>query len=136
MQQVRRLHHRLFLRYLYVEHGFYQWRRSIAELRNLTGHTSFLAEAQAEQAICCPKSVKGVKPIVNDKAHKECLAHIYADRIPRDHRRLKQALNEDLRHGRRGSVLVDGFLADNGDTVSSLGSVLLLLCGPTVTAKT
>ncbi len=47
-EQVRRLHHHLILRHLDVEDDLYQWRRSIAEMRNLDGYTSFFAEAQAK----------------------------------------------------------------------------------------
>lgn len=132
-QQVRRLHYHLILRHLDVEHDFYQWRRAIAELRNLEGYMSFLAEAQAEQTTGQKKRQRGETN--SKKAHKEYLAHIYADRTPRDYQRIKQALKKDLRHGRRWSILVDGFLAHNGDTISGLGSGLLLLCGPALATK-
>ena len=69
------------------------------------------------------------------EAHKEYLAHIYADRTPKDYERVKQALKKDLRHGRRWSILVDGFVADNGDSIPGLGLGLLLLCGPAVAKK-
>ena len=58
-KQVRRLHHHLVLRHLDIEHDLYQWRRSIAELRNLDGYTSFLAEAQAKQTTCTKKRQRG-----------------------------------------------------------------------------
>ena len=48
---------------------------------------------------------------------------------------MKQALKKDLRHGRRWSILVDGFVADNGDSIPGLGLGLLLLCGPAVAQK-
>jgi len=50
-KQVRRLHHHLILRHLDVEDDLHQWQRSIAEMRNLDGYTSFFAEAQAKQRI-------------------------------------------------------------------------------------
>ncbi|KAK3169608.1 hypothetical protein OEA41_008992 [Lepraria neglecta] len=37
----------------------------------------------------------------SNKAYKEYLAYIYADRTPQDYERVKQALKKDLRHGRR-----------------------------------
>ena len=48
---------------------------------------------------------------------------------------MKQAVKKDLRHGRRWSILVDGFVADNGDSIPGLGLGLLLLCGPAVAKK-
>ncbi|KAG8529808.1 uncharacterized protein KY384_005289 [Bacidia gigantensis] len=71
----------------------------------------------------------------SNKAQKEYLAHIYADRTPQDYERVKQALRKDLRHGRRWSILVNGFVAENGDSISGLGLGLLLLCGPGVARK-
>ena len=47
-EQVRRLYYYLILRHLNIEDNLYQWRRSIAEIRNLDGYTSFFAEAQAK----------------------------------------------------------------------------------------
>jgi len=131
--QIRRLHYHLVLRHLDVEHDLYQWRRSIAELRNLDGYTSFLAEAQAQQTTCTKKRHRGETN--SSKAHKEYLAHIYADRTPHDYLRIKRALKKDLRHGRRWSILVNGFHADEGDIVPGLGSGLLLLCGAAMARK-
>ena len=89
-KQVRRLHHYLVLRHLDVEHDLYQWQRSIAELRNLDGYTSFLAEAQAQQMTYTKKRQRGETD--SSKAHKEYLAHIYADRTPQDYPRIKRTL--------------------------------------------
>ena len=47
-EQVRRLHHHLILRHLDVEDDLHQWRRSIAEMRNLDYYASFFAEARAK----------------------------------------------------------------------------------------
>ena len=109
-EQVRRLHHHLILRHLDVEDDLHQWRRSI-EQTHQSGESN------------------------SNKAHKEYLAHIYADRTPKDYERVKQALKKDLRHGRRWSILVDGFVADNGDSIPGLSLGLLLLCGPAVAKK-
>jgi hypothetical protein len=132
-EQVRRLHHHLILRHLDVEDDLHQWRRSIAEIRNLDGYTSFFAEAQAKQRTHEYTRQSGESS--SNKAHKEYLAHIYADRTPKDYKRAKQALKKDLRHGRRWSILVDGFVADDGDMIPGLGLGLLLLCGPTTAKK-
>lgn len=40
-----------------------------------------------------------------NKAHKEYLAHIYANRATQDYERIKQVLKEDLRHGRQWAEL-------------------------------
>ena len=101
-KQVRRLHHHLVLRHLDVEDDLHQWRRSIAEMRNLDGYTSFFAEAQAKYHI--HKHTRRSGENNSNKAHKEYLAHIYADRTPQDYKRVKQALKKDLRHGRRWSI--------------------------------
>lgn len=132
-KQVRRLHHHLILRHLDVEDDLHQWRRSIGEMRNLDGYTSFFAEAQAKQMI--HKHTRQSGESNSNKAHKEYLAYIYADRIPQDYERVKQALKKDLRHGRRWSILVDGFVADSGDSIPGLGLGLLLLCGPAIARK-
>ena len=132
-EQVRRLHYHLILRHLDVEDDLHQWQRSIAEMRNLDGYASFFAEAQVKQRIHKQARQRGESN--SNKAHKEYLAHIYADRTPQDYERVKQALKKDLRHGRRWSILVNGFVADNGDRVPGLGLGLLLLCGPAVAKK-
>lgn len=132
-EQVRRLRHHLILRHLDVDHDLHQWRRSIAEMRNLDGYTSFLAEAQAEQKSHRQIRQRGESNI--NKAHKEYIAYLYADRTPRDHKRAKEGLKKDLRHGRRWSILVNGFIADDGKTISGLGLGLLLLCGPATAKK-
>jgi len=95
-KQVRRLHHHLILRHLDVEDDLHQWRRSIGEMRNLDGYTSFFTEVQAKQII--HKHTRQSGESNSNKAHKEYLAHIYADRTPQDYERVKQALKKDLRH--------------------------------------
>ena len=132
-EQVRRLHHHLILRHLDVEDDLHQWQRSIAEMRNLDGYATFFAEARAKQGI--HKQTRQSGESNSNKAHKEYLAHIYADRTPKDYERVKQALKKDLRHGRRWSILVDGFVADNEDSIPGLGLGLLLLCEPAVAKK-
>ena len=52
-----------------------------------------------------------------------------------DYRRAKQGLQKDLRHRRRWSILIDGFVTDDGETVPCLGSGILLLCGPATAKK-
>ena len=131
--QIRRLHHYLVLRYLNMKHDLYQWRRSIAELRNLNGYTSFLVEAQAKQRICTKKRSR--EEINSNKAHQEYLAHIYADRTPRNYQRIKRAFKKNLRHGRRWSILINNFLADDGNVIPRLGSEFLLLCETTAASK-
>ena len=81
-------------------------------MRNLDGYASFFAEARAKQGIHKQRRQRGESN--SNKAHKEYLAHIYADRTPKDYARVKQAVKKDLRHGRRWSILVDGFVADKG----------------------
>lgn len=98
-EQVRRLYHHLILRHLDVEHDLHQWRRSIAEMRNLDGYTSFFAETQAKQKT--HRQVRQRGESNSNKAHKEYIAYLYADRIPRDYKRAKESLKKDLRHGRR-----------------------------------
>lgn len=71
---------------------------------------------------------------VGREAHMEYLAHIYAERTPKGYVRAKQGLQRDLRNRRRWSILVDGFVADDSNTVPGLGLGFLLLCGP-VTAR-
>jgi len=132
-EQVQRLHHHLILRHLDVEDDLHQWRRSIAEMRNLDGYTSFFAEVQVKQR--SRKRVRQSGENNSNKAHKEYLAHIYADRTPKDYKRAKQALKKDLRHGRRWSILVHGFAADDGDVIPGLGLGLLLLCGASTAKK-
>jgi len=132
-EQVRRLHHHLILRHLDVEDDLHQWRRSIAEMRNLDGYTSFFAEAQAKQRI--HKQTRQSGESNSNKAHKEYLAHIYADRTLQGYERVKQALKKDLRHGRRWSILVDGFVTGDREMIPGLGLGLLLLCGPAIAQK-
>jgi hypothetical protein len=56
----------------------------------------------------------------SQKAHKEYLAYIYADRSPKDFDKAKQSLKTNLQFGRRWSILVEGFV-DKGDVVPGLG---------------
>ncbi len=53
----------------------------------------------------------------NDDSQKPTLVHIYADRTPKDYKRAKQGLQKDLRNGRRWSILSDGFLTDDGNSI-------------------
>jgi len=76
-KQVLRLHHHLILRHLDVEDDLHQWRRSIAEMRNLDGYTSFFAEAQAKHRIREHTRQSGESN--SNKAHKAYLAHICVD---------------------------------------------------------
>lgn len=131
--QARRLQHHLILRHLNIEDDLHQWRRSIAERRNLNGYSSFFAETQAKHRTEKHTRQSGVK--TSSAAHKEYLAHIYADRTPKDYKRVKQGLKKDLRYGRRWSILLDGFVTDDGNTISGLGLGFLLLCGPTTARK-
>jgi len=66
-KQVLRLHHHLVLRHLNMDHDLYQWRRSITELRNLDGYTSFLTEAQAKSTTYTKKRRRGETN--SNKAH-------------------------------------------------------------------
>jgi len=65
----------------------------------------------------------------------EYLAHIYADRTPKDYKRAKQGLQKDLRNERRWSILIDGFVTDDGNSIPGLGLGFLLLCGPATVRK-
>ena len=132
-KQVLRLHNHLVLRHLDMDHDLCQWRRSIAELRNLDGYMSFLAEAHAEQTTCTKKRRRGETN--SNKAHKEYLAYIYADRTPQDYPSIQRALKKDLRHGRRWSILVNGYIAEDGNVIPGLGSGILLLGGAAITSK-
>ena len=55
-EQVRRLHHHLILRHLDVEDDLHQWRRSIAEMRNLDGYATFFAEVTESSFSSSPAS--------------------------------------------------------------------------------
>ncbi len=127
-EQACRLQYHLILRHLNIEDDLHQWRRSIAERRNLDGYNAFLAEAQAKQKGRKYARQRGERN--SGKAHADYLAHIYADRTPKDYKRAKQGLQKDLRNGRRWSILIDGFVTDNGNRVPGLGLGFLLLCGP------
>jgi hypothetical protein len=71
----------------------------------------------------------------NQKAHKEYLAYIYADRSPRDFDKAKQSLKTNLEFGRRWSILVEGFVGEGDVVVPGLGLGALLLCGPSIRKK-
>ena len=132
-EQAHRLHHHLILRYLAVDHDLLQWRRSIAETRNLAWYTSFLAEVQTRQ-----KSYKHIGrggENNSNKAHTQYLAHIYADRTPKDYKRAKEDPKKDLRYGRRWSILKESFVTDEEDVVPGLGLGFLLLCGPSMAKR-
>ncbi len=132
-EQARRLQHHLILRHLDIEDDLYQWRRSIAGRRNLDGYNTFLAELQAKQKTGKHTRRSGERS--SSKAHVEYLAHIYADRTPKDYKRAKQGLQKDLRHGRRWSIMVDGFVANDGNSIPGLGLRFLLLCGSATARK-
>ena len=48
-EHARRLQYHLILQHLDIEDDLHQWRRSIAERRNLAGYNNFFVEAQAKQ---------------------------------------------------------------------------------------
>jgi hypothetical protein len=123
---VRRLHYHLILDHLGIEDDLYQWRRSIAEINNLNGYNAFLAEAE--------QHTRRSGETNSQKAHKDYLAYIYADRAPKDFDKAKQALKKNLEFGRRWSILVDGFVEGN-TVVPGLGLGALLLCGPYIKKK-
>jgi len=132
-EQARRLQYHLILRHLDIEDDLHQWRRSIAERRNLDGYNAFFTEAQAKQRVRKYTRRNGERS--SSKAHTDYLAHIYADRTPKDYKRARQGLQKDLRNGRRWSILIDGFVTDNGHSISGLGLGFLLLCGPATARK-
>lgn len=132
-EQARRLQYHLILRHLDIEDDLHQWRRSIAERRNLDGYNTFFTEAQAKQRT--KKRTRRSGERSSSKAHIEYLAHIFADRIPKDYKRAKQGLQKDLRNGRRWSILIDGFVTDDGNSIPGLGLGFLLLCGPATARK-
>ena len=132
-ERTRRLHSHLILRHLDVENDLYQWRRSIAERRNLDGYNSFFAEVQAKQRTRKQTRRRGERS--SCKAQVEYLAHLYTDRTPRDYKRAKQGLQKDLRNGRRWSILIDGFVTDDGNHIPGLGLGFLLLCGSATARK-
>ena len=98
-EQARRLQHHLILRHLDVEDDLHQWRRSIAERRNLDRYNAFYTEAQAKRRTEGHTLRSGERS--SSIAHKEYLAHIFSDRNPKDYKRAKQSLQKDLRHRRR-----------------------------------
>ena len=132
-EQARRLQCHLILRHLDVEDDLHQWRRSITERRNLDGYNAFFAEAQAKQKSRKYTRRRGERN--SGKVHADYLAHIYADRSPKNYQRAKQGLQKDLRNGRRWSILVDGFITENGNSMPGLGLGFLLLCGPATARK-
>lgn len=131
--QARRLQHHLILRHLNIEDDLHQWRRSIAKRRNLDGYSSFFADTQAKH--WTEKHTRQSEVKNSSAAHTEYLAHIYANRTPKNYKHVKQGLKKDLRYGRRWSILLDDFVTDDGNTISGLGLGFLLLCGPTTARK-
>ncbi|KAK3177146.1 hypothetical protein OEA41_008474 [Lepraria neglecta] len=132
-EQAYRLHHHLILRHLAVDHDLLQWRPSTAETRNLTWYVSFLAEAQTRQKSSKHVGRRGENN--SNKAHTQYLAHIYADRTPKDYKRAKEDPKKDLRYGRRWSILKESFVTDEEDVVLGLGLDFLLLCGPSMAKR-
>lgn len=127
-EQARRLQHHLILRHLDIDDDLYQWRRPIEERRNLDGYSAFFREAQAKQMT--EKHIRRRGERSSSTAQVEYLAHIYADRTPKDYKRAKQGFQKDLRNGRRWSILIDDFVTDDGGVIPGLGLGFLLLCGP------
>lgn len=130
---VRRLHYHVILDHLGIEDDLYQWRRSIAEINNLNGYRAFFAEAEGETKQ--RQRTRWTGETNSQKAHKEYLAHIYADRTPKDFHKAKQALKKNLEFGRRWSILVDSYVGEGDVVVPGLGPGVLLLCGPSVKKK-
>ncbi|KAK3170217.1 hypothetical protein OEA41_009603 [Lepraria neglecta] len=98
-EQARRLQSHLILRHLDIEDDLHQWRRSIAERRNLNGYNTFLTEAKAK--LRTERSTRWSGERSSSQAHTEYLARIYSDRTLKDYKRAKQGFQKDLRHGRR-----------------------------------
>jgi hypothetical protein len=95
----------------------------------LNGYEVFVteAEAQVKQGSRACRS----RETTSQMAHKDYLAHIYADRAPRDFEKAKRALKKNLEFGRRWTILVDGYV-DGDVKMSGLGLSILLVCGPSV----
>jgi hypothetical protein len=66
---VHRLHHHLILRQLNIEDDLHQWRRSIAEIRNLEGYLAFLAEVSRQRTTRKQVRQRGEKD--TDRARKD-----------------------------------------------------------------
>ena len=130
---VHRLHHHLILRHLRIEDDLHQWRRSIAEIKNLEGYQAFFAEANHQRI--SGKNVRQSGENNSNKAHKEYLAHIFTDRVPQDFEKAKLALKKDLQFGRRWSILIDGFPDGDNSITLGLGLGVILLCGPSMKSK-
>jgi hypothetical protein len=130
---VRRLHCHLILDHLGTEDDLYLWRRSIAEINNLNSYRAFFTETEGEMKRKKPTRRTGEPN--SQKAHKEYLAYIYADRSPKDFDKAKQSLKTNLEFGRRWSILVEGFGGEGDVVVPGLGLGALLLCGPSIRKK-
>ena len=100
--------------------------------RNLAWYVSFLAEVQTRQKSYKHVGRRGENN--SNKAHRQYLAHIYADRTPKDYKRAKEYPKKDLRHGRQWSILKESFVTDE-DVVLGLGLGFLLLCGPSMAKR-
>jgi hypothetical protein len=96
---VRRLQYHLILDHLGTEDDLYLWRRLIAEINNLNGYRAFFAQAEGEMKR--KKSTRRTGETNSQKAHKEYLVYIFADRSPRDFEKAKQSLKKNLEFGRR-----------------------------------
>lgn len=57
------------------------------------------------------------------------------DWTPKNYKRAKQGLQKDLRNGRWWSILIDGFVTDDGNSIPELRLGFLLLCGPATVRK-
>jgi hypothetical protein len=115
----RRLHYHLILDRLGTEDHLYLWRRSIAEINNLNGYRAFFAEAEGEMKH--KKSTRRTDETNSQKAHKEYLSYIFADRFPRDFDKAKPSLKTNLEFRRRWSILTDSFVDDGDVVVPGLG---------------
>jgi len=71
----------------------------------------------------------------SQKAHKEYLTYIYADRSPKDFDKAKQSLKTNLEFRRRWSILVEDFVGEGDLVVPELSLGAFLLCGPSIRKK-
>ena len=116
-----------------MEDDLHQWRRSIAEIRNPEGYQTFFAEAKRQRI--AHRQIRQSGENNSNRAHREYPQHIFADRVPKDFEKARQALKKDLLFGRRWSILVDGFVDGNNLIIPGLGLGVLLLCGHFIKRK-
>ena len=94
-----------------------------------------MAEAKTESQIKQRHHRRRTGETNNQKAHKDYLAYIYADRTPKDFDKAKQALKKNLEFRRRWSILVDDYINEDNTAVPGLNLEVLLLCGPYIKKK-